>query len=350
MRKFPPFFESMSEPLHHLVQKKEEEEEKRKACPASSLPVVNGRIYHLDIVPEQLADAVIIVGDPGRVETIAQSHLASVEVNRFHRGLRTVTGPTRASGLRVSLVTSGMGTPSLEIVFNELVALREMCLADRTPRTPRPKPLVVVRIGTSGALREDTALGTSVVASFGVGLDNTGVFVDVPASCAEAEIERRVTAALRGAAAPGSRFGDRISPYVAAADPAVVAALQRAAQARGVPHKVGLTASAAGFFANQGRQPFERVRLTVPGIDDVVGSVDLDGIEGVPAGTHVENLEMEAAALFHLGKAVGYRCGAICLTIAHRRAGTFLGDYAKLMDGAIDTALSALEELCGDSK
>jgi len=325
------------------------EEAAKKVCPPSSLPVVNGRIYHLELVPEQLADGVIIVGDPGRVETIAKGFLA-VEFNQFHRGLRTITGTTKGKGMRVSLVTSGMGTPSLEIVFNELVALRELNLTDRTERTPRPVPLTIIRVGTSGALRSDTQLGTSIIASHSVGLDNTGLFVDYPADPVSAEIERRITVAVRKAATPGSRFGDKISPYVAAADPLVVETLKREAAAGGCVHKVGITASAAGFFANQGRQPFSLVRLTVPNIDDVVGSVDLDGIPGLPNGTHVENLEMESSALFHLGNAVGYRCGAICVTIAQRRTGTFMDNSTKQMDGAIGTAIRTLEVLCGKDK
>ena len=93
---------------------------------SSDLPIVDGRTYHLDLRPEDLAENIIIVGDPDRVTFIADEFLGAKEIDRFHRGLRTITGYVKETGQRVSIVTSGMGTPSLEIVLNEIVALNEI--------------------------------------------------------------------------------------------------------------------------------------------------------------------------------------------------------------------------------
>jgi uridine phosphorylase len=93
---------------------------------ASDLPISEGRVYHLALSPEELAKDIIIVGDPERVSFIADEFLADRECDRYHRGLRTITGRVKETGKRVSIITSGMGTPSLEIVLNEIVALNEI--------------------------------------------------------------------------------------------------------------------------------------------------------------------------------------------------------------------------------
>jgi uridine phosphorylase len=127
----------------------------------ADLPIdMGGRIYHLQITPEQLAPDILLVGDPGRAEFIARTFLRDLEVEREHRGLVTATGTSCATGgratiispLRATVATSGMGTPSLEIVLNELVALSEIDFSTRTQKISFPR-LHVIRVGTSGGCR-----------------------------------------------------------------------------------------------------------------------------------------------------------------------------------------------------
>lgn len=313
--------------------------------PESSLPVVNDKIYHLSVAPEEVADNVLIVGDPERVPIIAKKYFKTILVDRSHRGLRTITGLT-ANGVKITATTSGMGTPSLEIVLNELIALRELDIKKREVLPARPKPLNIIRIGTSGSICTSTPIGTSIIPKYSIGLDNTGLYYDIPAPDAAAvEIERRATKALHDAAGPESRFGSRLAPYVSKAHPEAVEALVKAAKELGTPYKTGITTSAGGFFCNQGRRLLPAIGITVKDVDNVIGTTDFTGIEGTDADIQAENMEMESSFLFHLCSALGYRCGAICLTIAQRREGTFLQDQALLMDGTISTAVRALEEM-----
>jgi len=313
--------------------------------PESSLPVVDGRIYHLSVGTEELADYIIVVGDPERVPKVADQFLDKIEHDRSHRGLRTITGITKNGGVRISIVTTGMGTPSLEIVVNELIALHELNLTTRKPLgTPRSKkPLTIIRVGTSGAIRSGTALGTCIIARYSIGLDNTATYYDCPATPVLEGIEKKVTDALRAAARPGSRFGSRLAPYAAEASPEVVAALEKVAVENKIPHKVGLTASAAGFFANQGREIRPLLKVTVPNVDSVVGSVDLSDVPGIASpDLKIENLEMESATLFHICSMVGYRAGAVCCTVAQRRTGEFLDKQAEAVYNASKLAVDAL--------
>jgi uridine phosphorylase len=121
----------------------------------SDLPVFNNTVYHLDLKPEELAKNIVIVGNPERVPFIAEEFLCDCEVDRSHRGLRTTTGTFRETGQRVSITTSGMGTPSLEIVLNELVALNEIDFKTMTQKEEFD-PLTIIRVGTSGGLQHDT--------------------------------------------------------------------------------------------------------------------------------------------------------------------------------------------------
>jgi uridine phosphorylase len=311
----------------------------------SDLPVdEDGRIYHLQIRPEQLAPDILIVGDPGRAEMIGSTFLRDVEVEHEHRGLLTVTGTSAISGeratiiapLRTTVTTSGMGVPSLEIVVNELVALNEVDLATRTRKSDFPR-LHIVRVGTSGALQPSTDPGTPVITSYAIGMDNTGLFYEAP--CADptcARLEQELAGVVKRAMSTGSRFYGRIQPYVARAEPALVKALVQAAASLGVPAKLGLTVSCSGFFAPQGRD-VARIKPSVPELDRIFSEYDprLDG-------QRVENMEMEASFLLHFLGGLGHWAGAICTTIAQRRRDTFAVDYQEAIQNAIRVALLAM--------
>ncbi len=315
----------------------------RHAIATSDLLVTEGRVYHLDIGPELFSPYVITVGDPGRTKTIADAFFDEVEADVEHRGLRSIVGRLAGTGLRVMLLTSGMGTPSLEIVLTELAALNEIDLQGRV-RKDDYAPLTIIRVGTSGALQASTPVGTSIITEVALGLDNTGLFYDVDCDPELMGFEVRVGSYLAKEMRSESRFRGRIMPYAARADAAVVDALSAAAQLSDIPVERGITVSNSGFFASQGRDIL-RVSPSAPNIDRLLAACDsqLDG--NMP----FLNMEMESSFLLHLSKGLGYRAGAICVGIANRDSEEFTGDYASYIEGATRTALSALEILARES-
>ena len=315
---------------------------------AADLPLdEGGRIYHLQVKPEQVARDILIVGDPGRAEMIGSTFLRDLEVEHEHRGLVTVTGTAEVSGrqatiispVQVTTTTSGMGTPSLEVVLSELVALNEIDLPTRTRKAHFPG-LHVLRLGTSGALQASTELGTPIITSYALGMDNTGLYYEAP--CPDevcARLEQELADVVTSAMSPGSRFYGRIRPYVARADPAMVSALLEAAATLGVRARVGLTASCSGFFAPQGRD-VARIGPSVAEVDRVLAEYD-------PrlGGQRVENMEMESSFLLHLLGGLGHRAGSMCPTVAHRRKETFDTHYLESIKNATQVALLALATL-----
>jgi uridine phosphorylase len=302
----------------------------------SDLPVFNNKVYHLDLQPDEIAQDIIIAGDPERVSFLADEFLGNREVDRSHRGLRTITGTVKETGQRVTLTTSGMGAPSLEIVLNELVALNEIDFKTMT-RKEKYEPLTIIRIGTSGGLQYDTPPGTLIVTDYSVGLDNTGLFYNTaPPDKACEMLEEKVRERIETAAARDARFNGKIFPYAARADRNITAAMEREADKLGVRCKKGITVSNSGFFAGQGRD-ISRVQLTVPDIDGALASMDT----GIP-GLRVENMEMEASFLLHFMGGLGYRAGVICAVIDNRRKDFFAEQYADYIKDAARVALNAL--------
>jgi uridine phosphorylase len=312
---------------------------------AADLPIDDeGRIYHLQIKPEQLAPDILLVGDPGRAELIGSRFLHDVEIEHEHRGLVTVTGTSTITGERATIIspmkatvtTSGMGAPSLEIVLGELVALNEIDFNTRT-RKPKFPRLHILRLGTSGALQAATKLGTLIITTHAIGLDNTGLFYEVPSPDENCQrIEQELDQLIRSAMNPDARFYGKIHPYVSQAEPALVAAVSEAASMLGVPARQGLTVSCSGFFAPQGRD-IARVRPSLPGINKVLAAYDarLDG-------QRIENMEMESSFLIHFLSGLGYWAGAICPTIANRQENTFDPNYQEAILNATRVGLLAL--------
>jgi uridine phosphorylase len=303
---------------------------------ASDLPVFNNKVYHLDLSPKELAKNIIIVGDPERVPFIAEEFLGDREVDRSHRGLRTITGTCRETGQRVSITTSGMGTPSLEIVLNELAALNEIDFSTRA-RKDEFEPLTIIRVGTSGGLQHDTAMGTLIVTDYAVGLDNTGLFYNVISHDQNCKmLEERVREIIEAAADRGSRFKGKIFPYASRADSDITAKMELEADKLGVNYKKGITVSNSGFFANQGRD-ISRVPVTVSDIDGLLASFDT----GIP-GLRIENMEMEASFLLHFMGGLGYRAGVICAVIDNRKEDRFAEHYTRYIKDAVRVALRTL--------
>lgn len=302
----------------------------------SDLPITGDRIYHLDITAQNMADKIILVGDPGRAELISQKFFKSVEFEWEHRGLFTATGIAKSTASRVSAVTSGMGTSSEEVVLNELFALHEIDLKYRE-RKGNEKPLQIIRVGTSGAMQPDTELGSAIITTYAVGLDNTGFAYDLPyPDNFSKELEERVDNALNSSIKSTSRFKNRWRSYVSKASDETVEKLTAACIKLNVPYKLGITVSNAGFFNNQGRW-IGRIAPTVPDLDRIIAEIDT----GDP-NQRIENMEMEASFLHHFGAGNGYLTGTICIALANRHRNTFCADTSTAVANCIDAAILAL--------
>ena len=315
---------------------------------AADLPIdEEKRIYHLQVKPGQIAPDILIVGDPGRAQFIGSNFLRQVEFEHEHRGLVTITGTAEITGERATIITplkttvatSGIGTGSLEIVLNELVALHEIDF-ERRRRKPEFPRLHILRLGTSGALQASTALGTLIITSYAIGLDSTGLFYETPFADEHCErIEHELHDVLRSGMRTDSRFFGSLHPYVARAEPDMVKALLQAAEVLGAPARLGLTASGSGFFAPQGRD-MSRVKPSIPDLDEILANYD----PGV-GEQRIENMEMEASYLLHLMGGLGHWAGAICPVIANRRKDTFDPHYQEAITRATQVALLALAAL-----
>jgi uridine phosphorylase len=307
---------------------------------ASDLPIdKDGRIYHLQITPEQLATDIIIVGDPGRAESIGKNFLSKQEYTVSHRGLSTTTGIATDTNRRTTITTSGMGTPSLEIVLQELFALNEIDFQSRVRKKNFPT-LRIIRVGTSGALQSETKLGTPIITSYTIGMDNSGLYYNAGYLERTTKLlEEEVTTTVHSAIHPDSRFAGKVFPYVSKVSPLLVTALENSAQELGITTKTGITISNSGFFAAQGRD-IARIPLTLENIDQLFADWSPSIVD-----LKAENMEMEASMLTYLSCANGYIAGAICPAIAHRKEDTFDHNYQESVDNATRVAFQALAHL-----
>jgi uridine phosphorylase len=272
----------------------------KKQIPASELPLhSDGTVYHLNLHPEELADNVILVGDPDRVEMIS-SLLDTVEVKKQNRELITHTGVYK--GKRVSVISTGMGTDNIDIVLTELDALCNIDLQTRREKETH-RSLNLVRIGTSGALQSDIEVGTAVASSFGLGIDGMFQFYDFGDICREDIVDAFIRQ---------TNWNNRLPyPYCTPASPVL---LERIAY----DMRKGMTISAAGFFGPQGRQV--RAALRCPEMNRMVGMFEYQGYK-------ITNMEMESSAIYGLGSMLGHYPLAVCLIIANRVTGQFMDSY-----------------------
>lgn len=303
------------------------------------LPVVKGRVYHLDLAPEDLARHIIMVGDPDRVPVLADRFLLTREVDRFHRGLRTITGVVADTGQRVSFVTSGIGAPSTEIVLNELAALNEVDFSTMTLRDTW-EPLTIVRLGTSGGLNVNTPVGSLVLTDYVIGLDNTALYYDIPLpdfTCGLLENQART--AIVTAEAKGARFTGTIYPYAAKADRSVLSAIIDETSASNTTWTQGITISSAGFYAEQGRG-VARTGTTHINLLDA-----FEHLECSQTGLTVQNMEMEAGFFLHFLNGIGYHAAVVCVVINQRATGVFLSDYTQQILTGASIVLKAFSKL-----
>jgi uridine phosphorylase len=276
-----------------------------------------GRIYHLDLHPEQLADTVITVGDPGRVGAVSR-HFDRIEHRAAHREFITHTG--HIGHRRISVVSTGIGPDNIDIVLNELDALANIDFATREVREAR-KSLRIIRLGTSGALRADIAVDSLVISSFAIGLDNLMHYYLHELNPDEAFILEDFMRHTRLSATA-------VSPYIAEGSIRLRAAFADKMAA-------GITVTCPGFYGPQGR--VLRAPIAFPQLIDALGSFG-------SRGHRVTNFEMETSAIYGLGKVLGHHCLSISAIIANRISGTFSHDAGAAVEKMI---LQALETITG---
>lgn len=283
--------------------------------PSELLIKDDGSIYHLHLRPEQLADTVILVGDPGRVETVA-SYFQTVECKVSNREFYTITGVY--NGKRISVISTGIGTDNIDIVINELDALVNIDFATRTVK-PELKKLTLVRLGTSGAIQGNIPLGSHLISAISVGFDGLLNFYASRDNVSDLKIEESFKKQVG--------WNPQLpSPYFVASSKELLDLFA------GFTIK-GATISAPGFYGPQGR--VLRLPLADANINDKIEAFEHNGVK-------ITNFEMESSALAGLAKLLGHDATTICTIIANRVNKTALADYSSAVNAMIENTLKCL--------
>lgn len=264
----------------------------KRIIPSSELIInADGSVFHLHLRPEQLADTVILVGDPARVDMVA-SFFDKIELDVASREFHTITGVYR--GKRISCVSHGIGTDNIDIVLTELDALKNVDFNTREIKSKFTQ-LTLVRIGTSGGLQPFCPVGSNVVSCRSIGFDGLLNFYSVPEDYIDLDFESAFCEYVG--------WGNRLaSPYVVSADEDLVEKI-------GKDMVKGVTISAPGFYGPQGR--YVRLPLAFPLLNEKIGSFEY-------MGERITNFEMESSALAGLARLLGHKAVTICNIIAGR--------------------------------
>lgn len=287
-------------------------------APSELLINEDGSVYHLHVKPEQLADKIIVVGDPARVELIA-SYFDDVECQIVSREFHTTTGTYR--GKRISIISTGIGCDNVDIVLNEIDALANIDFQTRETKD-RLRSFEIVRIGTCGGLQPDTPIGTYICSEVSIGFDGLLNFYQGRNAVCDLPMER---ALLNHLGWSGNMCCP--APYAIHSDKELVERIARTDMKRGI------TVACGGFFGPQGRQL--RIPLADPHQNEKIGSFEYDGLR-------ITNYEMESSALAGLSRLLGHRATTVCLVIANRVAQEANTDYKKLMNNLIQMVLERI--------
>ncbi|MFO7873283.1 MAG: nucleoside phosphorylase [Bacteroidales bacterium] len=275
----------------------------------------DGSIYHLKLRPEQVANTVIVVGDQQRVSAVS-SYFDRVEHEVKNREFFTHTGVYRNQ--RITVMSTGIGTDNIDIVINELDALVNIDLDKRTPKEQHTS-LNIIRLGTSGALQQETPVDTFVASRFGLGFDGLLHFYKYNPSLLENDMAE--------AFVKHTGWSDKLPwPYIVASSETL---LNKVAS----DLKQGITATANGFYGPQGREL--RIPLAFPGLNDSIATFQYEG-------HRITNFEMETSALYALGNILGHQTLTVCNIIANRARKAYSKDYHATMDKMIQFVLDKI--------
>ena len=285
---------------------------------AESELIINadGSVFHLHVKPEQLADKVILVGDPGRVSLVA-SHFEKVECDIQSREFHTITGSYQ--GKRISVVSTGIGCDNIDIVMNELDALANIDFATRHEKSPL-KSLTLVRLGTCGGLQEYTPEGTYIASEKSIGFDGLLNYYAGRNEACDLEFEEAFKKHMDWNPQKGA-------PYVIDSDKETLNRVAGDDMVRGV------TIACGGFFGPQGREL--RIPLADPNQNEKIENFEYNGYR-------ITNFEMESSALAGLAKLLGHKAMTCCMVIANRRAQKANVEYKNSIDGLIQIVLDRI--------
>ena len=290
-----------------------------RTIPASEL-IINddGSIFHLHLRPEQLADTVILVGDPGRVALVAE-HFDNRECEVSNREFRTVTGTYK--GRRMTVLSTGIGIGNIDISVTELDALANVDFATRQEKAEKRR-LTLVRLGTSGAIQPDIRVGEMVFSRTSVGFDGLLNYYKGRNEVCDLEIER--------AFMEHTGWNELLpKPYFIDADPTLFELFRDCT-------REGITIAAPVFYAPQGR--WVRLEPQDVHLNEKIESFDYHG-------RRITNFEMEGSAQAGLAALMGHRAATICTIIAQRVALDACTDYKPFVRRMIATALDKLASL-----
>lgn len=288
-----------------------------RVIPESELIInADGSAFHLHLKPQQLADKVVLVGDPDRVSTVA-AYFDTKECEVSSREFHSITGTYK--GKRITVVSHGIGTDNIDIVLNELDALANIDFATRTVKSAF-KQLTLVRVGTSGGLQPFVPVGTYVAAEKSIGFDGVIYFYAhterIRDTRLEAELIKQLDWKLSG-----------LLPYVVSADPALIE------QIAGTDIVRGVTIAANGFYGPQGREL--RLPLADPKLNEKIEAFDYNEQK-------ITNFEMESSSLAGLAALMGHRAMTVCCIIAGRVDKNMNTSYKGSLTGLIEKVLERI--------
>ena len=287
---------------------------------AESELIINGdgSVFHLHMRPEQLADNVILVGDPGRVDMVAE-FLTDIEFRNASREFVSTTG--RYNGKRFTVLSTGIGCDNIDIVMNELDALANIDFTTREIK-PEKRSLNILRIGTCGAIQKDIPLGSFVFSHVSVGCDGLLNWY--------ADRDRIAMPGIEEA------FKEHVHWAKLLPDPYFVMASEKLIDKFADCTVKGMTISASGFYGPQGR--ILRMPLAMPDMLDDFESFEYDG-------RRITNFEMEGSAVAGIARHLGHNAGTVCCVIANRHIGSSNPDYKPQVRKLVELCLQKLSEL-----
>lgn len=285
---------------------------------AESELIINedGSCFHLHLKPSQLADKVILVGDPARVNTVA-AHFSEIECEVASREFHTITGYYK--GKRITVQSHGIGCDNIDIVVNELDTLANIDYETRTEK-PEHRTLTMVRIGTCGGLQPNTPVGTFIASVKSIGFEGLLNFYAGRNEVCDLELEKTFVKHMEWNPL-------HAAPYVANADMNLIN------QIAGEDMVRGITISCGGFYGPQGREL--RIPLADPRQNEKVESFEYNGLR-------ICNFEMESSALAGLASLLGHRAMTCCMVIANRYAKEMNTEYKNSIDTLIKTVLDRI--------
>jgi uridine phosphorylase len=289
----------------------------KKTFPPSEL-IINddGSAFHLHLRPEQLADRVILVGDPGRVPTVA-SHFSEQECEVSSREFHSITGTYQ--GKRITVLSTGIGCDNIDIVMTELDALANIDFATRTEKDEH-RTLTIVRIGTCGGLQPFTPTGSFIASVKSIGFDGLLNYYAGRNEVCDLQMEEVFKIHMNWTSLKGS-------PYVAIANPELIEQIAQDDMVR------GYTISCGGFYGPQGRQI--RLKIQDPDQNAKVETFEYDGMK-------ICNFEMESSALAGLSSLLGHRAMTCCMVIANRYTTEMNTNYKNTIDTLIQKVLNRI--------